>query len=242
MTGGSLPVCAVVVATRGGRHVQTALDAVTWAAERVVVDPLGALRAGDLPDGVALGRDVTALGALAAAPWLLVQSEHEAWLPGAADAVARAIAGGAAAYRPVVELVTLGMRLRLRAAPRLAPRAACRIVFDRGLDLGVAAPHPTRWFDATLEARGGDSVADAFAALEAEEALSILLAQVGGMPGGLVGGPLTALRRVLAGRAERPAGLARWVAAVFAAYRVVLAQARWWEWRHAQPAHVEEVG
>jgi hypothetical protein len=244
MTDGILPVCAAVVATRGGRHLRAALDAVGWAAERTVVDALGVVRAGDLPASVALERDVAAVGVLGAAPWLLLQSEHEVWTPGSADAVAMATAGPAAAYRPVVELVTLGTRLRLRTAgPRLAPRAGCGVAFDRALDLRLTGPHAVRSFEAMLEVRGGESVADAFAALEADGTLlPVLLAQLGGAPGGVVGGPLAALGRVLGGRAERPAGLARWVAAVFAAYRVVLGQARWWEWRHAQPAAVEEIG
>ena len=152
------------------------------------------------------------------------------------------MAAGPAALRPRLELDTLGVRFVLPAAPvRLAPRMGSRLSVDRSCVPALAAPHPTRSLDAAIRVHRGDTVADAFDLLQGEATLlSLLLAQPGRR--GLPASPLAALSRVLRARADRRAGLARWVAAVFAGYRVVLAQARCWEWRHAQPALVREVG
>src|SRR5262249_59395534 len=67
MTPGTLPVLAVVIATRGGRSLGTALDAVAWASERAVLDPTGEL-GGELPPGLALRRGAACAAALGRAP------------------------------------------------------------------------------------------------------------------------------------------------------------------------------
>jgi hypothetical protein len=240
------PLCAVVLAARGGAALGAALDAVAWATQRAVLDPAGAVRPPELPAGVPLGRRLDELGRLGTAPWLLLLAEGEAPAPSFAEAVAGAAAAGPAALRPRLELDALHVRFAVPAAPvRVAPRPGTRIILDRGGMPGLAAPYPARRLDATIRLRGGDSVADAFEALQADgRVLSAMLAQLGDgvRRGGRLAMPAAALGRVLRARADRPAGLARWVAAVFAGYRVVLAQAQWWEWRHAQPAVVREVG
>src|SRR4030095_11452385 len=74
--------------------------------------------------------------------------------------------------------------------------------------------------------------------LPESRARAALLAQLRRRPGaaGLAAAPLLALARVLGAHASEPAGLGRWIAAVFAAYRVVLTHARLWEWRQGHPA------
>jgi len=241
----TVPLCAVVLAYRGGAPLATALDALAWAGERAILDPAGVVRTADVPVGVHLERRADDLSTLGTLPWLLLLAEHEEALPELPAAADAAMAAGPAALRPRLELDTLGVRFVLPAAPvRLAPRVECRLSVDRSCVPELAAPHPSRSLDAAIRVHGGDTVADAFDLLQGEGALlSLLLAQLG-KPGrrGLPASPLAALSRVLRARADRRAGLARWVAAVFAGYRVVLAQARCWEWQHAQPALVREVG
>jgi len=237
-------VCVVVLAARGGAALATALDAVAWAGERAVLDPLGMVRALDLPPGVRLERRVDALALLGTMPWVLLLVEDEAASVSPA-AVAQAIATGPATFRPRFELETLGVRFAMPAASvRLAPRSGCRMVLDRGDEPGLAAPYPARSLEAVIRVPGGDTVAEAFDAVQARgRVVSGVLAQLAATEPGIgVLPPLAALARVLRARADRPAGLARWVAAVFAGYRVVLGRAQWWEWRHAQPAVVREVG
>jgi len=246
MTPGTLPVLAVVIATRGGRSLATALDAVAWASERAILDPTGDL-GGELPPGVALGRDAARIDALGGAPWLLVLAEHEVVPPLLRDHVARAVEqGGAMAWRIGVEVEMLGVRLVPRDAPvRLAPRAGSRLVLARGLVPEVAG-HQGRGqkLGVGVRAMHGASVEEAVDALGPESrALAALLAQAG-RPAGVSGISLcsmTAAARLLVARAPARAGLARWGAVVFAGYRVVLTHTRAWERRQAQPVPLREV-
>jgi len=244
MTEG-LPVLAVVVATRGGTHLEAALASVAWAAERAVLDPLAEVVVSNLPAGVRLGHDVAAVTTLGSAPWLLLLTEEEVATPALQDAAVAAAGGAPAAWRPVLELQTLGACFVPRRPPvRLAPREHSRVTFDHTLELGLLAPSPVRRLHGALSATRGASVAAAVDALEPESRTrAALLAQLGTRPGAvaLAAAPLLALGRVLLARASEPAGLARWIAAVFAAYRVVLSHARLWEWRQAQPAQIREV-
>ena len=218
---------------------------VAWAGERAILDPAGVVRAADVPVGVHLERRADDLSTLGTLPWLLLLAEHEEAtpeLPAAADA---AMAAGPAALRPRLELDTLGVRFVLPAAPvRLAPRVECRLSVDRSCVPELAAPHPSRSLDAAIRVHrrrhGRRRVRPASRARELSFPCS--WPSSAARPRGLPASPLAALSRVLRARADRRAGLARWVAAVFAGYRVVLAQARCWEWRHAQPALVREVG
>ncbi len=240
-----LPVLAVVVATRGGTRLADAVASVSWAAECAVLDPVGDLPAALLPSGLGVGRDAGALASLGEAPWMLVLGEEETATPALRDAVAGVVAGVPAAWCPALEVDVLGIRfVRRRAPARLAPRAQSRLVLDRTLELAVVAPLPVRRLPAAVRAERGRSVAAAVESLAPESrARAALLAQLGARPDALAiaGAPLLALGRVLRMHASVPAGLARWVAGVFAAYRVVLAHARLWEWRQAQPAPIEEV-
>jgi len=242
----TLPVLAVVVATRGGTMLDAALASVGWAAERAVLDPAGQVPASALPAGVRLGRDVGAVASLGQAPWMLLLGEEETASPALSVAVGGTLPGGPEAARPRLEVAMLGLRFALRHRPvRLARREHSRIVLDRALELALAgAPGPEVQLDAELRLDRGCSVAAAVDALEPDSrARAALLAQLGVHPSAatLIVAPLVALGRVLRARVAERAGLARWICAVFAAYRVVLTHARVWEWRHAQPAPLREV-
>ena len=246
MTPGKLPVLAVVIATRGGRSLAPALDSVAWAAERAVLDVTGEL-GGELPPGVQLGRDAARIDALGSAPWLLLIAEHEVAPASLRDHVARVVEqGGAGVWRIGVEVETLGAHLVPRYAPvRLAPREDSRIVLERGLALGLAASAGREQrLGASLRAAHGASVEEAVDALGRESrALAVLLAQDARATGvaGIGMSSMAAAARLLLARAPARAGLARWVAVVFAGYRVVLAHTRAWEWRQAQPVPLREV-
>jgi hypothetical protein len=242
----ALPVLAVVVATRGGSRLEPVLASVSWARERAVLDPLGELSATALPASVRLGRDAGAIAALGSAPWVLLLAEDEVAGPAFRDAVARVAPQPPAARLVAFEVEMLGICFALRRPlVRLGARAHSRVALDRALELTLAGPPaPLARLDAVLRAERGATVAAAVDALVPESRVrAALLAQAGSRPGAasLVASPLAALGRVLRAQASRPAGLARWIAAVFAAYRVVLGHARWWEWRHAQPAPMREV-
>jgi hypothetical protein len=245
----ALAVLAVVVATRGGTRLAAALASVAWAAERAVLDPLGDVAASELPPGVRLGHDVAAVAALGDAPWMLVLGEEEVATPAleaaVAAAVTAAVTGVPSAWCPVLELQTLGVCFaRRRATARLAPRGDSQLTLDRTLELALVAPLPLRRLPAAVRAERGASISDAVDALLPESrARAALLAQLRRRPGAaeLAAAPLLALARVLGAHASEPAGLGRWIAGVFAAYRVVLTHARLWEWRHAQPAPMEEI-
>jgi len=234
------------VATRGGTRLEPALASVTWARERAVLDPSGQVTPARLPPDVRLGGDGVALEALGGASWLLLLGEHEVAVPAMARAVAASDGGEPAAWSIPVEVETLGTRLTARIHPvRLAPRVGSHVALDRTLELELSSPAaPRRRLDAVLRAKVGESVAAAVDALVPESrALATLLAQAGRTPRALAvaGDPLAAFLRTLGAHAPEPAGLARWVAAVFAGYRVALTHAMLWEWQHARPAPVRVV-
>jgi hypothetical protein len=241
----TLPILAIVVATRGGTRLSEALASVAWAAELAVLDPVGDVAASALPTGVRLASDVAGATDLGEAPWLLLLAEDEVAAPELRTAAAAAVAGVPTAWCPVIEIETLGIRFVRRRAPvRLAPRAGARVALDRTLELALVTSAPVRRLAAAVRAERGVSVSAAVDALAPESrARAALLAHLGVRPGvaAIAGAPLLALARVLRMHAVAPAGLARWVAAVLAGYRVVLSHARLWEWRATQPAPVEEV-
>jgi hypothetical protein len=242
----ALPVLAVVVATRGGSCLDPVLASLGWAAERAVLDPTDTLVPAALPPGVLLARGFPALPSLGTSPWLLLVTEEEIAPPEMAGAVGRAIAGPAGPWRLRFRIETLGVILLQRDGPvRLAPRVQCRIGLDGALELALeGAAGGGGHLDAALRVRRGDSVGAAADALEPESrARMAILARTGAAPGTAVLGiaPLRALGRVLGARASGPSGMARWIAAVLAAYRVVLTHALLWEWQRAQPAPIREL-
>ena len=248
MSGAEVPVLAVVVVTRAGGSLARALDSVAWAVERAVLDPAGEVAAQALPPGVRLARDATQVATLGSAPWMLLMAEHEVAAAGLESDVARVVGQGASGGRRVsVEVDTLGVRLVPRyAAVRLAPRETACVVVERGLELGLAGGQIDGPQLATgLCASRGASIDEAISVLGTESgALSVLLARQGPALGmvGITLSAMTAAARLLLARARTRPGIARWLAVVFAGYRVVLANARAWEWRQAQPVALREIG
>src|SRR5207249_9337640 len=125
-------VAAVVLASRGGARLASALDGGAWAGGRIVLDPAGRLGAERLPDGVRWAGEPAEA---ARAAWLLLVEEHEAVRPSLVAAIASAVEAPAArAYRIAQEVIAFGTTLRLRRAPvRLALRAGARLRLRTGL-------------------------------------------------------------------------------------------------------------
>ena len=247
MSRAEVPVLAVVVVTRAGRALARALDSVAWAAERGVLDPAGEVGSETVPAGVRLARDTTQVGALGTAPWVLLLAEHEVAAAGLEEDIARIASQGASGARRVgVEVDTLGVRLVPRyAAVRLAPRDTARVVVERGLELGLAGgPGHGPHLATALCAFRGASIDEAVDVLGTESrALSALLARQDPAPGvaGISLSATVAALRLLLARAPAHAGIVRWLAVVFAGYRVVLAHTRAWELREAQPVPLREI-
>jgi hypothetical protein len=246
VTTPDVPVLAVVVATRGGTRLEAALASVEWARERAVLDPVGGVTPARLPPGVRLGHDAGGLATLGGAAWVLLLGEHELATAALAAACAAAVREGASARRIAVEIEMLGVRFAPRVRPvRLAPREGSLLALDRTLELELrsrSTPGPA--LDGALRVKHDESVAAAVDALEPEgRALAAMLAQLGQHPRplALAVDPLAAVLRTLRARPSGSVGLARWVAAVLTGYRVTLAHAMLWEWRHAQPAAVRVV-
>jgi hypothetical protein len=248
MSRARVPVLAVVVVTRAGGSLARALDSVAWATERAVLDPAGEVAAQALPPDVRLARDATQVSTLGTAPWMLLLAEHEVAAAGLEADVARIAGQGASGGRRVsVEVDTFGVRLVPRyAAVRLAPRETACVVVERGLELGLTGRQGDGQRLATgLCASRGASIDEAVTLLGTESgALSVLLARQGPALGvvGITLSAMTAAARLFLARAPTRPGIARLLAVVFAGYRVVLANARAWEWRRAQRVALREIG
>jgi hypothetical protein len=244
MSEATVPVVAVVVASRGGSRLTTALDAVAWARERVVLDPLARIDPAQLPSGVAHHRDSVAVEAMGAAPWVLLLRDDEVAPPALRDAVAAAIVVGEP--RGVRrELHALGVVFAVGGAPiRLAARAGSRIDVRRGIDLrlctrGVRAPLEP--LEPALVVAHAESLEAALEALDADSATTAALLDLGGRTArlrDLLWAPWMAGGRVLFARVPRPVGLARWVVAVLVGYGAVVAHAKLWERVRNRPLRI----
>ncbi len=244
MSEAEVPVVVVVVASRGDAKLERTLAAVAWAEERVVLDRLGRVDPAGLPAGVDHVRSVVALATVGRAPWILLLREDEIAPSGMRDAVAAAIAVGAP-RRIRRELETLGSAFLLRRAPlRLAPRAGCRVVVARGLELALRVPRGNGNLDPlepVVVVAHAASLAAALEVLDADSSVAAaLLEDEGSTPRlrELVLSPCVAAARVLVAHARRPAGLARWVAAVLLGYRAVVAHAKLWERVRNRPLEI----
>src|SRR5216684_1057833 len=232
MTASLENVAAVVLASRGGARLASALDGVAWAGERIVLDPTGRLGAEPLPDGVRWA-DEPAEAARAA--WLLLVEEHEAVRPSLVAAIASALeAPGARAYRIAQEVIAFGTTLRLRHAPvRLARRDGVRLRLRTGLtpELAAGGGRAPR-LPERLVTNAMPTLAAAVDELDAQAAtLAALLHARHVRPRAwhLVVPPLAASARALL--AGGPAGglWGRWTLAVLGGYRALVAYAKLWE-------------
>ncbi len=244
MSEATVPVVAVVVASRGGGRLTTALDAVEWASERVVLDPLGRIEPAQLPSGVAHRRDTVAVDALGTAPWVLLLRDDEIAPPALRDAVAAAIAVGEP--RGVRrQLHALGAVFAVGGAPiRFAGRAGTQIDVCRGSDLalrtrGVRAPLAP--LEPALVVAHAESLEAALEALDADSATTAALLDLSGRTArlrDLLWAPWMAGGRVLFARVPRPVGLARWIVAVLVGYGAVVAHAKLWERVRNRPLRI----
>jgi len=231
MTASLENVAAVVLASRGGARLASALDGVAWAGERIVLDPAGRLGAEPLPDGVRWAGEPAEA---ARAAWLLLVEEHEAVRPSLVAAIASALeAPGARAYRIAQEVIAFGTTLRLRHAPvRLARRDGVRLRLRTG---GGRAPRlPER-----LVTNAGPTLAAAVDELDAQAAtLAALLhaRRVRPRAWHLVVPPLAASGRALLARGRAGGFWGRWTLAVLDGYRALVAYAKLWEIRQEEAA------
>lgn len=229
-------VAAVVVAIRGGQSLRAAVEAVSWADQRVVFDP------GRRVDCTAAGEPVVStptLDGAARLSWILLLAENERVPPGTVAAVRSAVGGPEAVWRIGREIRTLGVRFRPRsAAVRLAP-AGSRVTLTPGLGLALEPPPASglerpRRLRARLRVHGPASLAEAVDELTAEaRMLAALLAQGGASPdvSRIAGTSVAASIGILTARADRPAGMGRWITGVLHGYRNVLAWTTLWEQR-----------
>jgi hypothetical protein len=170
------------------------------------------------------------------APWVLLVREDETVSEALVDAVAQAVTAptGPTAYRVRREVEGFGARLRLGLAPvRLALRAETRFRLrtDLSPELAGGSGEP-----GVLEPRlvigGAVSLASAVEDLEADGAALAALLRAGAVApsacAAVVAAAIAAARLVCArGTTTRP--FSRWILAVLAGYRALVAYAKLWE-------------
>ena len=206
MTTRSADVTAVVLAAEGGERLARALASVAWACERLVWDP-----AGRVPPGARAAGATHVSGAVALA----------------------AVGGTHRAFRLRRTYQAFGRTLRAAERPvRLVRRPDARLEVGAGLALAIGDGDDAPALDGTLLVHGVTDVGDALRALDADAAaLAAMLQQAGrrARVRDLLVGPLVASARVLVARSDRRLGWGRWIAGVFAGYRVVATYAKLWE-------------
>lgn len=230
---------AVLVVLRGGAALSRAYERAAWAGARTVFDPAGLVRGGDLPGDVRCATDAAdALGAASSRNVLLLTDLES--VPTALAEEFSTCARGSGAAAVGCTWIGDGFRLATRErSVRLAPRATARIDVDRRLVVTLRTPAAVTALDGALEIALEPDVAAAAGALEEQtRALAHLLWRNGGRPTvrTAAGSAIAAGWSVLRARAGAPAPPPRperWIAAVVAAYRAVLTQARWWELAYA---------
>jgi hypothetical protein len=236
---GTVPAVAVVVASRGGRCLTRALAAVTWAAERAVLDPGGEVKAHAVPPGVRLVQGTLELEAAGSMPSIVLVSEDETLSEAFVDALAHALErDGPASFAVAEEVHGFGAAFALPGARvRVAPRIGGRLHLDRALQLALATPGRAARAPVPLVHVLG-SLDDVVQALDADSSmLAVVLEASQARPrvAAVVAAALAASGRVLGAGAIGHAGLARWVLAVLTAYRALLAYAKLWERARARP-------
>lgn len=232
------PVVAVIVASRGGAQLARCLESVAWAAERVVLDPADRVAGDSLPPDVrrATGGEVDELGT---APWVLLLAEEEIVPAALASALASIVARATGPCRLRREVTVLGAVMRMPGAlVRLAPRVGCRLRLRRDLELELACTGTPARLDAALQVERAASLTAAVAALDVESsALAVLLDAAGVRPRRLraIEACCRAAGAVLVAGMRSGALPVRWMGAVLAGYRAIVAHAKLWERRRSRP-------
>jgi hypothetical protein len=229
----TLPVTATVLAASGGTLLERTLDSVSWAAERVVVDPADRLAGQALPAGV---RRVVGLTGDAGQPRTLLLVEGEIVPPALRDEIRDGLPGGA--LRMPRQLAIAGGTLQPRgAAVRFAPRGEDAISLGRGFApalVGAGSATETRHaivvppFDAMQVMSGMQGESTILAHLLEASGARVRLPWI-------VSTPLVVAARVLFGRSPGRLGWGRWVLGVVAGYTVLASYAKLWELAKRRP-------
>jgi hypothetical protein len=222
------PVVALVVAHRGGAALARTLASVDWMARHYVVDPGGVLSPGAWPPNAGHW------AAPASSGWVLLLSEGEIVSEGFAAALETIEGTGAAAYRLAVECRAFGGVIRLRSRPvRLRRLAPYEIRVTLGGELAFAGGGRSPVLAAAAVARHLPPLpGDAVDVLNAEASMLAALAAARGVRprfGRLIASGAAGAARVLFGAGCGRLGWGRWIAAVLAGYRALLAEAKLWE-------------
>jgi hypothetical protein len=238
VSGGSLRLGAVVIAARGGRHLEDALERAGWADERVVADPADVVPPASLPAGVRRVVDPAVVGQMVTADWLVLLREEDHVDPAAVAAARRALA--AAADDDVFALPLRVRALTLDLAPRrprvMIARRGTPLAIVSGLAIGFpVAGRRLRTIAATIQEERGASLSEALELLGADaDVVAAVADRLGHPPLGYGVGwrAAGALVRTLTARSPGARlGLGRWALAVLDAYRVVVTHAKLWERR-----------
>jgi hypothetical protein len=192
------------------------------------VDPAGVLPPSGWPPGV------ERWGAHDLSGWVLLLAEGEVVSPTFAAAVETARQGKAEAYRVAVECHAFGGVIRLRGRPvRLGRNKRYAIRVSLGGEFGFAVGGEAPVLAEAVVARHLPPLpGEAVDALNAEAtALAALAAADGVRPrlGRLLSSGLAGTARVLFGKGRGRLGWGRWITAVLAGYRGLLAEAKLWE-------------
>lgn len=221
-------VAALVVAHRGGAALEQTLASVEWAQPRWLLDPAGALSPEAWP------ADVERWAGSAAGGWVLLLSEGERAGDGLRTILEAAPADGPEARSVSMEHHAFGGVIRARrGAVRLCrgPRCAVRAALGGRLAFAADGPAPPLP-GAVIVDPLPPLPAEAVDALNAEaRTLAALAAAHGQRPRlvRLLAGGAAGAGALLFGKGSGRLGWGRWIAAVLAGYRALLAEAKLWE-------------
>jgi len=221
------PVVALVVAHRGGVELERTLASVDWMAERYVVDPTEALPSAAWPARAGRWRVPGCDG------WVLLLAEGECLVDGFAAALETIERSDAEAWRLAVECRAFDGVIRLRSRPvRLRRRPPYEIRVALGGELAFAGEARAPVLAAAVARHLRQLPGEAIDALNCEAGVLAALAAAGGVrPRAvrLLASGATGAARVLFGAGRGRLGWGRWIAAVLAGYRALLAEAKLWE-------------
>ena len=220
------PLDVLVIVHRGGAVLERTLGSVAWARRRHLLDPAGVLAPGEWPAGC------ESWPASGDEGWVLLISEGELAGDGLRAAIERASGDGPAARRIALECHAFGGVLRARPRVRLRRGVgAVRASLGGGVEFDVRERAPLLPGGAIMHELP-PLPAQAVDALNAEaRTLAALAAAHGQRPHfvRLLGGGVVGAAGLLFGKGTGRLGWGRWIAAVLAGYRALLAEAKLWE-------------
>jgi hypothetical protein len=218
---------ALVVVHRGGATLERTLASVAWASRRYLLDPASVLAPGDWPAGVERwpASDGTS--------WVLLLSEGETAGEPLRDVLERTADDETVARRVVIECHAFGGVIRARPRVRLCRGVRCAVHASLGGSVEFAVrEHPPVLAGGAIVHALPPLPAEAVDALNAEaRTLAALAAANGRRPRfvRLVTSGLVGAAGLLFGKSAGRLGWGRWIVAVLAGYRALLAEAKLWE-------------